>query len=1005
MTNVKKTQVIVGKLLFTGFLASSLPRVSAWAEFRPSYGDIRGARFQNSEAGTWDVGWGGGKDFPEGIEGIYLVDFSEDGKPAKFTGGKEFRLSDSGAPGTGIPVPRLGVSVDIRIEDGATGDWRQKIFADDGKTVYEGWRRRYRTKRRVPPGAYRDVYRLLDSRKLDGNSDGFWSPDVLRDMNSYDVPAGLDYTLILPATWFDVPAPSRSGDTVRTYRTLRFGYLDVEGETEAEISLREDYVNPDGSLKIGFVHSAGKDEKRGRYIRGGRSVHKVYVVQSCAKGGVIIARLDKLKSERYLQIVSGTLDVSEKGESVLPRYGKKVSYYQMESFPDYMSNTPEFSIYGYSLICNTLTCRMWRSLVYPHNLLWDDPYVRRRVKEDVARWQHVVDTCKRYGMDFLYETHPVFIPDFVVFYPQFISESYDTKTGEFPKAFCNRHETRDVYRTDAESPEARMLMEKHWTEFFSYFERLPYVEVVEAAVKGRLQKGRIRIGEEVYCYGGPFYSPAALKSYRDFAGDPAARFPVAPDDKETDRTFCTTDKNVWDHYREWVIDAYTEGSIMVILRGAYEAFKGNPSYKGFSYMQGAYPVYDQTALLDLRKVIGHPSLAWFVNEHGWLRRKRETTRELSALIKKHSKKQIMLTNAFKFRCGPGPGELPKDWSDGLPRCSWLRPAEMLWKKEKMFGHFPELDGIAWHAGFFEDAYRFWTAYQTVEWDRGLMPMREAAEIVGRARKTYNRYRADFDYDINHAFKTLRIKKEDEGFNIFEKSARDLAGAPEHIIRAPEAIFRGTVKDNIGAQASFRVVAAGLSKVCVFIEVRDAAITADPRKYAFPIGEGWPWKDKVDVFLGFAETPFVRIRGEGGVRPPPDKPRYTHVLGPYGGTAHRKTGGNTLWVEARCGEEQIACYYRRQRNPKDLRFGRAEWVLSPQDKKWSGRIEINLEAIDEQRKSDKLTGFNLGVQDVDEPCDFMGRVRRGGKPPFYMLYETYPWGAHDTARYAGIEWAE
>jgi len=957
------------------------------AEHRVDYEDLKGARYNNTELGTWDVGWSGGKEFPQGIEGVYVIDFSEDGKPEVVTGRRRFSLSDY-VKAKGIPVPRLGVSVDIRIQNGATGDFRQKIFADNGDAVHHGWRHRYRTHRRTAPDGYRDGYTLLDSRKLDSDRDGLWTAPVLSEINAFDVPAGLDFSVILPATWFDVPVP----DNGRPYRTLKFEYLTTDGNTQASIPLREDYFNSDGSLRIGFVYWLSKAERRGCYITGGRTRDKVYVIQSCDKGGVIIERLRSLKVGRCLQIVEGTLRASGKGESILPRFGKKISYYQMATFADYFRNTPEFELYGYSKICNTLTCRMWRDLVYPHNLLWDDPYVRRRVKEDLTRWQYVVDTCGKYGMDFLWETHTEYVPDFIVFYPQFASERYDRKTGEFTMEPCVRTEARNVPRIDAEHPEARRIMEKYWTELFGYFKRLPYVEVVEMAVKGRLQKQRFKISKETYCYGGPFYSAAALDSYREFISDPHARLPVPPGDKETDRTICTTDKKVWNKYREWIIDAYTEGSIMVIERAAYEAFKGNPSYKGLSYMQGAYGIYDQTALLDMAKVIRHPGFYWFVNEHGWVGRgRRKVTRQYVDLAKKHNKKQLMLTNWFKYTYGPGPGELPLYWWGGdIPRHTRLKPAEMLWKTETVFGLFPSLAGWCWHAGFAEESYHFWTAYQTAEWDRGLMPMTEAREIVDKVRDRYEKYKGHFDYDTNHVFRTVGIKKR-----------KNFTAAPVHKIGAEEGIFRGTLKGNEQSQASFQVIADGPDKVRLKIEASDDVYTADPKKYSFPIGKGWAWKDKVDIYLGFAKQPLIRVRGTGGIRPAQDSPRYVHTLGLNGGTRSRK--GNTIWVEARCGEENIACYsYKDRKAGKEPEVGRAEWSYSAEKKKWMGEIEINLKAIDDRLSVEKLTGFNLGVQDVDAPCDFMGRPRRGGKAPFYMLYETYPMVAHDTARYANVE---
>ena len=80
------------------------------------------------------------------------------------------------------------------------------------------------------------------------------------------------------------------------------------------------------------------------------------------------------------------------------------------------------------------------------------------------------------------------------------------------------------------------------------------------------------------------------------------------------------------------------------------------------------------------------------------------------------------------------------------------------------------------------------------------------------------------------------------------------------------------------------------------------------------------------------------------------------------------------------------------------------------KKWTGRIEVNLKEIDNRFDIKKMTGFNLGVQDVDRPCvrlyrGFWIRDQGPGKKPLYLLYETYPKLVHDTARYADIEFVQ
>jgi len=987
------------------------------AEHRVDYEDLKGARYNNTELGTCDVGWGGddihgdlAKIFPKGIEGIHFIDYCKDGAdrekesrfPAReFAGTKELTLSAFGVKGKGIPLPRLGVSVDIRIADGAAGDYRDRIFADNGTVVKQGWRHTWGN-RRIPAAAFVNRGWLLNSCELDSDSDGYWSRRVLREINTYEVPAELGYTLIVPATWFEVPPPSRSGRGVEPYRTLRFDYLGSEGRNKANIALREDYINPDGSLKIGFVYDCSKWEKQGRYIAGGRSLYKVYVIQSCNKGGIIIARLDRLKDERCLQIVKGTLRVSEQGESIRPRFGKKVSSYQFVYFSTYPRNNVEFRIYGFGNLFNSVCARTDRSLSYPPKFLWDDPYVKRRMKEHMKRFNYMLDTYRKYGVEDVYfEASALNMADFVVLYPQFTAKCYDKNTGAFSAFRYPGDEFGDGPRADAYSPAAQEVIEKYWVEYLKHLKGVSYIETSEMAAKGRLQKDTFRIGEEVYRYGGPFYSFATLEAYREYIGDTKARFPVPPGARETERTFCTADKKVWDRYREWIIDTYTDGRVLVMIRACMKAFKNNPSYKGYSYVQAARSLYSQSDLLDMKKIIAHPGLASFMNENGWeYESVRDMSRRYDALTKKHDKRQLMLFNAFSMAgfeggTGFGPGNIPRSWRDGNPELRSIRPEEGLWIVDNILALLPDLNGVCWHnPGSDPDLYRFWRAYQTVEWDRDLMPMSEARKIMAGTTEALNKGRNDFDYDEDHPFRKVKIKRENKEFDIFADGTWDMAAVPLHSITPSEGIFRGTLAGNEQTQASFRVIAAGQDQICLFIEVADETYTGDFRNDLFPMGKSWAWKDKVDIYLGFSGQTGVALRGRGAIGrgPLPGKERYIQQMGAI---------GNTIWVEARCGEAQIACYYKRQRNPKDLSYGKAAWTYSPKDKKWTGRIRIDLKAIDKKLSAERLTGFNLGVQDVDDPCDFKGRVPSGGKAPFYMLYETYPRLIHATARYANV----
>jgi len=734
----------------------------------------------------------------------------------------------------------------------------------------------------------------------------------------------------------------------------------------------------------------------------------VYVVQACEKGGIIIAKLHDLKDDGHLQITEGTLRVSKSGDSSLPKFGNKISYFQMAQ-----GSKTEFDCFAYSLVCNTLTTRIFRSPVYPNKLLWKDPYVRRRTDEDLERWQTMVDTCRKYGMAFLYEHPAEYIADFTILYPKLIAETYDRSAGTFQPA-CERWEGtgRDTPRIDVSNVEARKLMEEYWVQYFRYFKRLPYVEVTEREAKGT-QKDTIKIEDDLYYYGGWFYSRGSLESYRQFVRDPEARFPVAPGDRGTERTRCTSDKKDWAKYKKWIIDAWTEGTVLVMARAGKKAFEGNPAYVGLSYMDGGFvSPYHQRYLLDMKKIIADPGVALFVNEHGWLsKRGQQNTEAYRSLVKEHGKKQIMLVTLQKHYLGFGPGDIPAIWSGGLPLYSYWESGQALWKIRRIFTLFPDLHGMAWHSSWNEDLLRFWMAYQTVEWGRGVMPLRRARAIMDSTVIVLDQYRDDFDYDEKHVFRKVKVLKASSDFDIFDQEPKAVADAYEHKITAPAQVHRDGPGGNRTCEASFRVVAAGEDRLCVLVTVTDEIYAAAPDEYRFPVGKGWAWKDKVDIYLGFASTIGVYqgvgadIRGRGvlGRRSPPGEKRYTHVV-----CTSRAGRGNTVWLEARCGETRVPCYYLNEKTGKTVTFAAAAWQYSQEGNEWTGRIDIDLKAIDERLDVSKLTGFNLGIQDVDRPCGRQGHtywIREPDKDPFYLLYEAYPHGVHDTARYADVDIGE
>ena len=899
--------------------------------------------------------------FPKGIEGVYIKRFHGGEKDvvrgqryavSSLEGMRRLGLSDYGVVGKGIPAPRLGVSVDIRVCDRAVGGYRTRLYAEDGTVAHEGWRLNVLRPRAVDAAHFLTTRTYLDSRALDTNGDGVWQPEVVREIDAVGVTAGLDYSIILPATWFE--APGGKG----RYRTLRFEHLARAGRERVTLPLREDYVNRDGSVKIGFVHYSCYDKS------GPGGVHKVYIVQSSRRGGIIIAMITGLRDFRCLQIARGTLTLSEKGESIQPRFGRKISYYQMAPFYDYPSNMTEFQVYGHGRVFNTVTFRAWRPWRYPPKLVWDDPYVRGKTRANVDRLQYVADTCKRYGMDLLYESHADDMADVLVHHPEYIAEYYDGKTGRLYTATKRRSKGKTLQGPwlDFTNPAAVKAIEEFWTELLGYFERLPYIELTERRLRH-------------LPHGAPFYSRAALEGFRAYCGDPTALFPVKPTEKNTARTTNTATKEDWARYNNWKIDAYTDGAVLAMARAGRRAFKGNPHYKGLSYMDASIPLRDVRMHLDVGKIIAHPGTGLMINEHGYFNVKgQEHAAKWLTACKKHKKKIVMLANSFQDL---GPGEVPP--RGGAMRRCWT-PEEAYWLCDKLiFKLYPELDGMCWHADRTEEMERFWRAYQTVEWDRGLMPAAEAQAIMAPIRARYREHGKDFDYDFDHEYKTVGVKALGEGHDLFggEEARRDLAQLPANTLTAPADLFRGTPGGD-RMEATFRVAAAGKGKLCFFVEATDTGYTGvGAEKYTFlPKQDAWAWKDKVDIYVGVAQHRYLWIVGGRYT-----EKRWQHYL-----------LRNVAWIEARCGEEEIVCRLRNARKGTGkFAYGRAAWKYIAEAGKWQGWIEINLSALKKDLTVDKVTGFNLGIQDVDE----------GDANVRYLLYERYPRWVNRTARYANV----
>jgi len=917
--------------------------------------------------------------FPKALEGVYILKYRNTPKNGKLqqghpviamSGKKEWKLADFAVNNKGIRMPRLGLPVDIRISDAAMGDYIQEVHADNGNIVRKSWRRRDSS--RIASIAELSTTRTyLDSRDLDSNNDNHWSPKVLRTMDNKSVPARLAYSTIIPATWFDVPASAQQ------YRTLKFEYLSEGKKKQASLPLRTDYRNSDGSMRIGFVHYSS-------YTGGlsGPSVHRVYVVQSCDKGGIIIRRMETLNDYRCLQIVQNTLNVSVEGEAIQPCQGSKVSYYQHFGFYFPALNISEFEAYEYSPICNSGTCRAFRKFLYPPNLIWNDTYVRKMTRENVGYWQNVVDMCQKYSMDFAWESKGVFVADLTVHHPEYAAERFNGKNGTFEVVWGNRGKggTRSKSDTvDRMNLQAVKRMIEHWQEFFSYFKRLPYVEVAEPEYRHATPENR------------NFYSKGALDAYRKYVENPNAKFPVRKEWKNTDRTFNTPTEEDLKKWHDWQIDGWTKGQVLSLMDGAYLAFKDNPNFKGCVFLQSGVPSDQGGALRslhyceDIQAILEHPALALRVLEHGYFKTKTIIpAREEIAFVKKNNKKIVMLAN--NIACF-GPGEIPASYRKRMPgpMTNWKVP-EAYWLVEKhIFGLFPQLDGHCWHANWTEGQIQFWMAYQTVNWNRGLMPLSEARQVMDQVEQTYAKYKDDFDYDMKHVFNKFKIKQMPDDFKVFSADDSELAAIPSVTLTTKKNHFRGPAEGD-EFKATIKAATTGKSTLSFLVEVKDSSYTGlSNEKYTFPPGR-FPVKDKVDIFLGCSKIPYCWVLGNGG-----NAGRHLHYI-----------PQNVIWVEARCGERDLVIYHGKAYTGgtsatyrKIAGQGRAEWTYVKEENLWEGRISVNLDAVKKGLELKDLTGFNMGVQDVDLENDDMR----------YLLYETYPRWINGIARYANVKLVE
>ncbi|MGD9496173.1 MAG: hypothetical protein AB7Y46_07670 [Armatimonadota bacterium] len=111
----------------------------------------------------------------------------------------------------------------------------------------------------------------------------------------------------------------------------------------------------------------------------------------------------------------------------------------------------------------------------------------------------------------------------------------------------------------------------------------------------------------------PMFSQAALEDFREFTGDPQARFPAKPWAAPTDRTDNEAGPAQWARWREW-LSACLARMIRVEAEAFATANAENPDYGGAIYFQNVNWTGPQWAV-DLERIATIPQVTWLCAEY------------------------------------------------------------------------------------------------------------------------------------------------------------------------------------------------------------------------------------------------------------------------------------------------------------------------------------------------------------------------------------------------------
>jgi len=612
------------------------------------YDQLKGARRNNRKDRRWDVAWwlmdknfkddrrpartALAKDCGEymDIEGVWRKDFEGDtceNKTVETTtnGSRRITVEElQRSPGKEFELPGLGILGDlavfvsrdlaspIRFSD-ETGRVIQEQYLTSTDLSYAGGRPLETTWFEQKPGIkarrgawpYPRTQRLhtrhtfLSSSRLDANNDGLWSSEsgeIIRVM-SYRFPLHMDWLMIVPATWIEVP--------VAAGNKLQFAYESKDGPKRASFALNPYYLPENGNVKIAFMTRQASIGWGQRYMGG------VYVVQSGNGRGLIIGKIADSIHRDHLSIVPGTLKIlpggqwtphdriphnkrkkfAEQGylagrsirDSTLPEIRSEHSYYEERKIGGgwgYFVINVYGGSRGYGTACqDPFLDRYARPVRMKPRRSWFAAGMRYDMKMTGIYW---------YGLIDMYECPSAYIGEF-----------FDPKTGK-------TYEAGVIDKTNSKAME--WCVEEYRRVL------LPFRgSGIAFATSGEM-------GTKVYLGydepANPLWSRAALQSYRKFVGNPQAKLP-AYDKNDKIPGWMTHDvpDETWKQYERWVKRVFVNPRL-AMYKGAGQAlgFGIDPWYKGGSFFAGTHHGY---VACDLEAVASAPGFGIFVCEYPW----------------------------------------------------------------------------------------------------------------------------------------------------------------------------------------------------------------------------------------------------------------------------------------------------------------------------------------------------------------------------------------------------